>query len=79
MDFWLLQDMRAMKRRINAHKGGGEIAAAATMSSWAVAASARSSSTRRPSSLIYGGLDPYLRCARTVEALTTLAEAGHIK
>ncbi len=28
MDFWLLQDMRAMKRRINAHKGGGEIAAA---------------------------------------------------
>jgi glutamate-ammonia-ligase adenylyltransferase len=28
--------------------------------------------------LIYGGLDPYLRCGRTVEALTTLTEAGHI-
>jgi len=78
MDFWLLQDMRAMKRRINAHKGGGEIAAAGHNIKLGRGGIREVEFYAQTQQLIYGGLDPYLRCARTVEALTTLAEAGHI-
>ncbi|MCI0334807.1 MAG: hypothetical protein L0228_16460 [Planctomycetes bacterium] len=78
MDFWLLQDMRAMKRRINAHKGGGEIAAAGHNVKLGRGGIREVEFYAQTQQLIYGGLDPYLRCARTVEALTTLAEAGHI-
>ena len=78
MDFWLLQDMRAMKRRINAHKGSGEIAAAGHNVKLGSGGIREVEFYAQTQQLIYGGLDPYLRCARTVEALTTLAEAGHI-
>jgi glutamate-ammonia-ligase adenylyltransferase len=78
MDFWLLQDMRAMKRRINAHKGGSEIAAAGHNIKLGRGGIREVEFYAQTQQLIYGGLDPYLRCARTVEALTTLAEAGHI-
>ena len=78
MDFWLLQDMRAMKRRINEHKGGGEIAAAGHNIKLGRGGIREIEFYAQTQQLIYGGLDPYLRCQRTVEALTTLAEAGHI-
>src|SRR5882672_6731871 len=78
MDFWLLQDMGAIKRRINAHKGGGEIAAAGHNVKLIRGGIREVEFYAQTQQLIYGGLDPYLRCARTVEALTTLAEAGHI-
>lgn len=77
MDFWLLQDMRAMKRRINAHKGGGEIAALGHNVKLGRGGIREVEFYAQTQQLIYGGVDPYLRCARTVEALTTLAEAGH--
>jgi [glutamine synthetase] adenylyltransferase / [glutamine synthetase]-adenylyl-L-tyrosine phosphorylase len=78
MDFWLLQDMRAMKQRINAHKGGGEIAVAGHNVKLGRGGIREIEFYAQTQQLIYGGLDPYLRCARTVEALTTLAEAGHV-
>ena len=78
MDFWLLQDMRAMKRRINEHKGGSEIAAAGHNIKLGRGGIREVEFYAQTQQLIYGGLDPYLRCTRTVEALTTLAEAGHI-
>ncbi len=78
MDFWLLQDMRAIKRRINAHKGGSEIAVAGHNVKLGRGGIREIEFYAQTQQLIYGGLDPYLRCTRTVEALTTLAEAGHI-
>ena len=78
MDFWLLQDMCAMKRRINAHKGGSQIAAAGHNIKLGRGGIREIEFYAQTQQLIYGGLDPYLRCERTVEALTTLAEAGHI-
>src|SRR5262249_60186142 len=78
MDFWLLQDMRAMKQRINAHKGGDAIAVAGHNVKLGRGGIREIECYAQTQQLIYGGLDPYLRCARTVDALTTLAEAGHI-
>jgi len=62
------------------HKGGGEIAARAhNVKAEAVAASAEVEFYAQTQQLIYGRTGS-LFCAarRTVEALTTLAEAGHI-
>jgi len=78
MDFWLLQDMRAMKRRINEHKGGSEIAALGHNVKLGRGGIREVEFYAQTQQLIYGGVDPYLRCERTLEALTTLAEAGHI-
>ena len=64
MDFWLLQDMRAMKRRINEHKGGGEIAAAGHNIKFGRSRRLREIEFyAETQQLIYGGLDPYLRCS----------------
>lgn len=78
MDFWLLQDMRRMKRRINAHKGGGDLGVAGHNVKLGRGGIREIEFYAQTQQLIYGGADPYLRCSRTVEALTTLAEAGHI-
>jgi glutamate-ammonia-ligase adenylyltransferase len=78
MDFWMLQDMLAIKRRINAHKGSDEIAVAGQNVKLGRGGIREIEFYTQTQQLIYGGADPYLRCERTVEALTTLAEAGHI-
>jgi hypothetical protein len=49
LDFAAIDDIQSIKRQIHAHKGHAEIASRATMSSWAAAASARSSSSPRRS------------------------------
>src|SRR5262245_17958080 len=78
MALWLLQDMHAMKQRINAHEGGGAIAVARHNVKLGGGGIREIEFYAQTQQLIYGGLDPYLRCTRTVEALTTLAAAGHI-
>jgi glutamate-ammonia-ligase adenylyltransferase len=78
MDFWLLQDMAVMKRRINEHKGGSEIAVAGHNVKLGRGGIREVEFYAQTQQLIYGGMDAYLRCPRTLEALTTLAEAGHI-
>jgi glutamate-ammonia-ligase adenylyltransferase len=79
MDFWMLQDMLAIKRRINAHKGGDQIEVVGQNVKLGRGGIREIEFYAQTQQLIYGGADPYLRCERTVEALTTLAEAGHIE
>ena len=78
MDFWMLQDMLAIKRRINAYKGSDQIAVAGQNIKLGRGGIREIEFYAQTQQLIYGGSDPYLRCERTVEALTTLAEASHI-
>ncbi len=78
MDFWMIRDIQAIKQRINAERGGGEIEFLGHNVKLGRGGIREIEFFAQTQQLIFGGRDPYLRCLRTVEALTTLAEAGCI-
>jgi len=78
MDFSMIRDLQSIKKRINAHRGGGEIGFLGHNIKLGRGGIREIEFFAQTHQLIYGGSDPYLRCQRTVDALTTLTEAGWI-
>jgi [glutamine synthetase] adenylyltransferase / [glutamine synthetase]-adenylyl-L-tyrosine phosphorylase len=78
MDFSMIRDLQSIKKRINAHRGSGEIGFLGHNIKLGRGGIREIEFFAQTHQLIYGGSDPYLRCQRTVDALTTLTEAGWI-
>ena len=78
LDFWTAREIQAIKQRINAQRGGGEIGFLGHNIKLGRGGIREIEFFTQTQQLIFAGRDPYLRCPRTVEALTTLAEAGRI-
>jgi len=78
MDFSMMRDLQSIKKRINAHRGSGEIGYLGHNIKLGRGGIREIEFFAQTHQLIYGGSDPYLRCQRTVDALSTLTEAGWI-
>ena len=78
LDFWTIRDIQAIKQRINAQRGSGKIGFFGHNIKVGRGGIREIEFFAQTQQLIFGGRDPYLRCQRTVDALTTLAEAGCI-
>ena len=78
LDFWAINDIHSIKRQIVAHRGGGKIALAGHNIKLGRGGIREIEFFAQTQQLIYGGRDPSLRTARTVEALAALARAGRI-
>jgi len=78
LDFWAIEDVHSIKRQINAHRGGAEIALAGHNIKLGRGGIREIEFFAQTQQLIYGGRTPELRTPRTVEALQALADAGRI-
>ncbi|MGH6947603.1 MAG: bifunctional [glutamine synthetase] adenylyltransferase/[glutamine synthetase]-adenylyl-L-tyrosine phosphorylase [Kiloniellales bacterium] len=78
LDFWAIQDIHSIKRQIQAHKGGAAIAVAGHNIKLGRGGIREIEFFAQVQQLIWGGRDPTLREPRTLEALSALAEAGHL-
>jgi len=78
LDFWMLREIQAIKARINVHRGSGEIACLGHNVKLGRGGIREIEFFAQTQQLIFGGRDPYLRCLRSVDALTHLSEAGCI-
>ena len=78
LDFWAIQDIHSIKRQINAHKGGAEIALPGHNIKLGRGGIREIEFFAQTQQLIYGGRDASLRSARTTEALAALERAGRI-
>ena len=78
VDFWTLKEIRQLKQRINAHRGGREIAFFGHNIKIGRGGIREIEFGAQTQQLIYGGTDPYLRCQKTLDALSTLSEAGYL-
>ena len=78
LDFWTLREIAAIKRQINEQRGGGEIAFLGHNVKLGRGGIREIEFYAQTQQLIYAGQDAYLRCNRTVDALSTLAESGCI-
>ena len=78
VDFWTLREIRQLKQRINAHRGGREIEFFGHNIKIGRGGIREIEFGAQTQQLIYGGTDPYLRCQKTLDALSTLSEAGYL-
>ena len=78
VDFWTLREIRQLKRQINAHRGGREIEFFGHNIKIGRGGIREIEFGAQTQQLIYGGTDPYLRCQKTLDALSTLSEAGYL-
>jgi len=78
LDFWAIQDIHSIKRQINAHKGGAEIALPGHNIKLGRGGIREIEFFAQTQQLIYGGRDPSLRSPRTTDALAALEKAGRI-
>ncbi len=78
LDFWAIREIQKIKHRIHAQRGGSEIAFFGHNIKLGRGGIREIEFFAQTQQLIFAGRDPYLRCQRTVDALTTLAEAEHI-
>ena len=78
LDFWALREIQMIKRQIHAQRGGSEIGFLGHNIKLGRGGIREIEFFAQTQQLIFAGRDPYLRCQRTVDALTTLAEAGFI-
>lgn len=78
MDFWALGEIRRLKQRINEHRGGGEIGFLGHNVKLGRGGIREIEFYAQTQQLIYGATDPYLRCQKTLDALSTLSEAGYV-
>ena len=79
LDFWTLREIQAIKRRINVHRGSGEVAVLGHNIKLGRGGIREIEFFAQTQQLIFGGRDPYLRCERTLDALSHMAEAGRIE
>ena len=74
MDFWTASEVEAIKRRINAHKGGGEVAFLGHNIKIGHGGIREVEFFTQTHQLIFAGRDAYLRCPRTVELTILLSQ-----
>ena len=78
LDFAAIQDIQSIKRQINAHRGGAEIAVAGHNIKLGRGGIREIEFYAQTQQLIWGGRDPDLRVRGTIEAITRLTTAGHV-
>ncbi len=78
LDFAAIRDIHSIKRQINAHKGGGEIALEGHNIKLGRGGIREIEFFAQTQQLIWGGRDPDLRVSKTLDALNILAGKGHI-
>ncbi|WP_408870011.1 bifunctional [glutamine synthetase] adenylyltransferase/[glutamine synthetase]-adenylyl-L-tyrosine phosphorylase [Elioraea sp.] len=76
LDFAAIQDIHAIKRQIQAHRGGGEIAVAGHNLKLGRGGIREIEFFAQVQQLIWGGRDPKLRTPRTLDALAAIRRAG---
>ena len=74
LDFWTLREIQAIKGQINAQRGGGEIGFFGHNVKLGRGGIREVEFYAQTQQLIFAGQDSYLRCQRTVDALTTLGK-----
>ena len=79
LDFAAIQDIHSIKRQINAHRGGAEIAAAGHNIKVGRGGIREIEFFVQTQQLIWGGRDPSLRGRGTLTALDALAAAGRVE
>ena len=79
LDFAAIQNIRAIKRQIDAHRGLGEIAVAGHNIKLGRGGIREIEFLAQTQQLIWGGRDPALRVRGTGEAFDRLVEAGHMR
>ena len=78
LDFVAIQDIHSIKRQIHAHRGGARIAVEGHDIKLGRGGIREIELFAQTQQLIWGGREPGLRSAKTLEALEALAGAGHI-
>ena len=78
LDFAAIRDIQSIKRQINAHRGGAQIAVGGHNIKLGRGGIREIEFYAQTQQLIWGGRDPDLRVRGTVEAITRLAEAKHV-
>lgn len=78
LDFAAIQDIQSIKRQINAHRGGAQIAVAGHNIKLGRGGIREIEFYAQTQQLIWGGRDPDLRVRGTIEAITRLTAAGHV-
>jgi glutamate-ammonia-ligase adenylyltransferase len=78
LDFAAIQDIHSIKRQINAHRGGGQIAVEGHDIKIGRGGIREIEFFAQTQQLIWGGRMPQLRVRATCEALRALADAGRI-
>jgi glutamate-ammonia-ligase adenylyltransferase len=76
LDFAAIQDIHAIKRQIQAHRGGAEIAVAGHNLKLGRGGIREIEFFAQVQQLIWGGRDPKLRTPRTLDALSAIRRAG---
>ena len=79
LDFAAIQNIRAIKRQIDAHRGLGEIAVVGHNIKLGRGGIREIEFLAQTQQLIWGGRDPALRVRGTGEAFDRLVEAGHMR
>ena len=79
LDFAAIQDIQSIKRQINAHRGGAEIAVAGHNIKLGRGGIREIEFYAQTQQLIWGGRDPDLRVRSTIEAITRLTDTGHVE
>ena len=79
LDFAAIRNIRSIKRQINAHRGGSEIAVAGHNIKLGRGGIREIEFLAQTQQLIWGGRDPTLRVRGTREAFDRLVEAGHMR
>ncbi len=79
LDFAAIQDIHSIKRQINAHRGGGEIALHGHNIKLGRGGIREIEFFAQTQQLIYGGRTPELRGSQTVPMLAALAQAGMVE
>lgn len=78
LDFAAIQDIQSIKRQINAHRGGAEIAAGGHNIKLGRGGIREIEFYAQTQQLIWGGRDADLRVRGTIEAIHRLVDAGHV-
>ncbi|MBM3599329.1 MAG: bifunctional [glutamine synthetase] adenylyltransferase/[glutamine synthetase]-adenylyl-L-tyrosine phosphorylase [Alphaproteobacteria bacterium] len=79
LDFAAIQDIHSIKRQIQAHRGGADVAVFGHNVKLGRGGIREIEFFAQTQQLIWGGRDPRLRVAATCDALAALAAAGRIK
>ena len=79
LDFAAIQNIRAIKRQIDAHRGVGQVAVVGHNIKLGRGGIREIEFLAQTQQLIWGGRDPALRVRGTREAFNLLVEAGHVR
>lgn len=78
LDFYAIQDIHSIKRQINAHRGGAQVAVAGHNIKVGRGGIREIEFFAQTQQLIWGGRVPEVRPARTLEAINALVDLGQV-